>query len=96
VSALLQPTVPEENPKMLQIIERYEDVDGVLVRCESGFTDDSACPDAEAPATLTRMDHVVGFVALVGRSSGLFSLCGRSSRLLQQQSFGRRVSSNER
>jgi hypothetical protein len=63
--------VPEENPKMLQIIERYEDVDGVLVRCESGFTDDSACPDAEAPATLTRMDHVVGFVALVGAILGI-------------------------
>ena len=32
---------------MLQIIERYEDVDGVRVRVESGF--DAPRPEAQAP-----------------------------------------------
>ena len=60
----------------MRIKERYE-ADGRRVEC--GFddlpddADRPAAPDLspEAPATLTRMDHVVGFIALVGAILGI-------------------------
>jgi hypothetical protein len=45
---------------------------GVLkdgLRVESGFLDDEERVDAPVP--LTRMDHVVGFIALVGAILGI-------------------------
>ena len=57
---------------MMKVLERFEDVDGVPVRVEGGFFDEAPRPEApEEPAPLTRMDHVVGFVALVGAITGI-------------------------